>query len=130
MNNSLVNTNAANLSAYIGRQLNAKIIKIRWNNKDQATEAIFEINNENIQTYAVDVITPEKRLQYLKMCHAKPETLVKAMSRTENSYYCSLSACFGRVAHTHIITAKVRPYNGEYGVVGIDVRSTGSVKIK
>ena len=119
--NSLANMGNACLAKYINKRIEAKLTKIRWNNKFGLSEAIYEINADDYTLYAVDVVTKEKRKLYLEMCHGKPKTISMANDRTSTSYQCSLAACFGCVNPICDIIASIEPYRDTFGLVSFRV---------
>ena len=118
---SMANANNFSLEQYVGSKLEGKLVKIRWNNRLRVTEAIFEIERDGKKLYAVDTVSKEKRLAYLGMCHGRRKTIEMAMERSNISFQCSLSACFGMVVLYYELRAIIQPYNKEYGGIGIDI---------
>lgn len=117
----LANINNISLSDCVGQELDAKVVKVRWNKDLQVSEVIYEIDFGGYLAYAVDVVTQEKRRMYLDMFHASKKTIEAAMDRTNSSLQFSLSACFGYVSPYYDLRAKIKPFNKEYGTVGIEV---------
>jgi hypothetical protein len=120
---SIANANNFSLEQYVGVKLEGRLAKIRWNSKTRTTEAIFEIEQDGKTLYAVDTVTKDKRIMYLGICHGRRNTIEMAMQRSNMSYQCSLSACFGCIVMFYELRAIIQPYNKEYGGIGIDIVS-------
>lgn len=124
INEKTANMDNTCLVKHIGERVDAKLIKIRWNNKLGMSEAIFETTIDGTASYVVDVINKEKREIYLHMCHAKPKTLEASTDRTNGSFQCSLSACFGYTSLVYEIRAVLVPYKDIYGIIGVYIAET------
>lgn len=103
----------------IGQPVDAKAVKVRWNNKEKCSEVIFEIDNG--ANYVSDLVTQEKRMAYLKMMHARAKTVETAMDRPNETFQLSLAACFGCVSPLYEIHAVLKPYHIGSNSVGVEV---------
>ena len=119
MNNYSTSKNNMYLINRIGYPVDAKVVKVRWNNKERCSEIIYEVDNG--AAYIVDTVTQKKRITYLKMLHARPITIETAMKRPNSTFQLSLASCFGCISKLYEIHAVLNPHRIGNNSVGVEV---------
>lgn len=119
MKNYSTSKNNMYLINRIGYPVDAKVVKVRWNNKERCSEIIYEVDNG--EAYVVDTVTQKKRLTYLKMLHARASTIETAMERPNSTFQLSLASCFGNISKFYEIHAVLKPYHIGSNSVGVEV---------
>lgn len=130
ISNRLANHNNLVLHDSIGQELDAKIVKVRWNSELRHPEVIYEINLGSQVAYAVDVVTEEKRKMYLQMFHAKAKTMETSLSRPNETFQLSLAACFGCIRPLFEVRAVIQPNHVGPGIIGVKVMSSYELRNK
>ena len=115
-----VDNNNECLNDYIGDVVDAKVVKVQWDNLNKCPTIIYEFESDNTEL-VVDRVTDGKRYMYLRMFHAKNNTIDTAMHRTNSTLQLSLAACFGYVAKYYDIHALLRPYRIDHMTIGVEV---------